>query len=245
MDNKQENRRDQLSTIGELAAVLAHEIKNPMNSIMINLEVLRSCLQELQKIESDEPLHQKCQKYLTVIDDEMKRLNKVITGFLDLASPSESTRVPLNLNSIIQSVCEFMNLELKQRNIVLKTDLNDELPNLVGSADQLKQALINLFLNSLQAMDKKEGLIQISTRNDGKMLKVIIEDNGSGIPDHILSQVFSPYFTTKEKGSGLGLAIVRRIVRDHGGFVEIQSKEKVGTIFSLFFPKHGGTNENA
>jgi signal transduction histidine kinase len=243
MDNNQENRRDQLSTIGELAAVLAHEIKNPMNSIMINLEVLKSCLQDLSHLEAEEPVHQRCLKYLSVIDGEMRRLNKVIAGFLDVASPAESTRAPLNINFVIQNVSEFMALELSQRNIELKLDLDDSIPRFIGNADQIKQALLNLLLNSMQAMNKPDGLIQISTSCDKKMIRVTIEDNGMGIADSIVSQVFSPYFTTKEKGSGLGLAIVRRIVRDHGGFVELQSKEKTGTIFSLFFPKTGGSNE--
>lgn len=239
MDESKENRRDQLSTMGELAAVLAHEIKNPMNSIMINLEVLRGCVGELCQRVQDEAISNKSQKYLDVIAGEMKRLDKVIKGFLDLASPSQSTRAKINFNYILKSVAEFMSFELKQRNVQLCLDLEDELPGIVGSADQMKQAIINLVLNALQAIEKGDGQISLKTSSNQKTIQIQVEDNGSGIPESIVAQIFSPYFTTKEKGSGLGLAIVRRIARDHGGYVDVASKEGEGTVFSLVFPRPG------
>lgn len=240
-DDFGENRRDQLSTMGELAAVLAHEIKNPMNSIMINLEVLRGAVGELTSKVDKPELGQKAQKYLDVIEGEMKRLDKVIRGFLDLASPEQSTRTKINFNSLIRGVVEFMNFEFKQKNTQIILQLQDDLPCLVGSADQMKQAIINLLLNSLQAIKQPGGKIEIQSASDTKTIQIRVKDNGIGIPESILSQIFSPYFTTKEKGSGLGLSIVRRIVRNHGGYVDVESKEGEGTVLSLTFPVSGGS----
>ncbi|PIR22122.1 MAG: hypothetical protein COV44_09545 [Deltaproteobacteria bacterium CG11_big_fil_rev_8_21_14_0_20_45_16] len=236
MDDIESAQREKMSTLGELAAVLAHEIKNPMNSIIINIETLRSCIAELAKDIPDTHTAEKANRYLTVIEEEMKRLGKVITGFLDLAAPHEQTKAKINFNSLIKSLMEFMRLELRQKGVKIRLDLNEHLPDIVGSSDQVRQALINLIINATQAMPDG-GQISISTNFDAKKIFINVSDTGSGIDTSIMDQIFSPYFTTKEKGSGLGLAIVRRIVREHGGYVDVKSEPKEGTEFSLVFPR--------
>lgn len=235
MDKNNSLKYEKFSTLGELAAVLAHEIKNPMNSIIINIEVLRSVMEDMSSAENPQA-KEKAAKYLNVIEDEMKRLGKVISGFLDLAAPEEQTRSQFTLNSIVGSLVDLMRLEMQQKKINIQLDLDESLPSISGSVDQLKQAVLNLLLNSTQAMPDG-GTIHITSQHDDNTLSLSISDTGHGISEEILNQVFSPYFTTKEKGSGLGLAIVRRIVRDHGGYVDVKSEADKGAKFSLVFPK--------
>lgn len=232
MDENQTKQHEKLSTMGELAAVLAHEIKNPMNSIIINLEVLRPTLGAI----SEEDKKEKAQKYLGVIEGEIKRLEKVITSFLDLATPAPSESSRVRLNEIVEQVLDLLRLELEKNGISNNLDLDSTLPIFFGSCDQIKQALLNLILNAVQAMPDG-GELKIQTSHNDKTVRVVVSDTGSGIEEHILSKIFSPYFTTKKKGSGLGLAIVRRILREHGGYVDVSSELGKGTSFELVFPK--------
>lgn len=231
-----EEQQERMSTLGEMAAVLAHEIKNPMNSIIINLEVLRTTLQQALP-EKEQPATQKAEKYLNVIDREMKRLDSVIKNFLDLAAPPKPSKASVDLNQIILSNIELMRLELQQQKIQWELRLEDILPRFTGNADQVQQAILNLLLNASQAMPEG-GQLSISTSHDKKTLRLSMKDTGGGIKESIKDQIFSPYFTTKEKGSGLGLAIIRRIVREHGGYVDVESEEGVGSCFHLVFPRN-------
>ncbi|TVQ76691.1 MAG: hypothetical protein EA369_09810 [Bradymonadales bacterium] len=229
----QSQQREKLSTMGELATVLAHEIKNPMNSIIIHLEVLKSCVQELR---GHEPTRQKAKRKLEVIEGEIRRLEKVISGFLDLATPCSSETTPLQINSLVEELTELLGPEFKKKKIQLRRELQADLPDITGRSDQLKQAILNLMINASQALPKG-GVIEVSTGSDEKLLWVQVKDDGSGIPANIKDQIFSPYFTTKEKGSGLGLAIVRRIIREHGGYIEVSSEEGQGATFRVTLPR--------
>lgn len=225
-----------MTNLGELAAVLAHEMKNPMNSIIINLEVLRSCISDLAG-GAESPGALKAKKYLEVIEGEVKRLDKVLRGFLDFASPPQTTRVKFKMNPIIKLMADFMGQEFKQKGVQMKLELDHELPAINGSADQFKQALVNLLLNSLQAMTSG-GIITISTKalDAGKRVQVTVNDNGPGIDPQILNRIFDPYFTTKTRGSGLGLTVVKRFVKDHGGEVKVDSTPGHGATFHLVIP---------
>lgn len=241
MEENSSEQRDRMTTMGELAAILAHEIKNPMNSIIINLEVLKGSLPDLCA-NQDSRATKKLSKYLEVIEGEIKRLEKVFAGFLDLANPPQTTKIKFQPNLLIRSIADLMRFELKQKGIELDLQLEDSQPSLVGSSDQIKQAMINLIINATQAMPKG-GTIVVSTKAIDGNLQIQIKDEGRGIPEDIRGQIFSPYFTTKEKGSGLGLAIVRRIVREHGGFIDVESEENKGTVFSLVFPRKNESTE--
>lgn len=219
----------------ELSTILAHEIKNPMNSIIINIEVLRNALLELTS-GSDSPASQRAKKYLDVIEDEIRRLDKVIRGFLDFARPSQSTKVKFKLAPVIESILEFMSNELRQRGIQVLKNLADPPPSLVANSDQIKQALFNLILNAIQAMPNG-GALRITLEETEAEVILSIEDSGQGIDDAVKSKIFDPYFTTKAKGSGLGLSVVKRVIRDHGGRIEVQSTIRKGSVFTLRFPK--------
>lgn len=234
-DGNGDEFRDRMTTLGEMAAVLAHEIKNPMNSIIINLEVLKGAVGELAQ-KSQTPASDKVLRYFEVINDEIRRLDKVIKGFLDLAAPPQPTKHLFSLNHIVTKTVDFVRQEFSKKGVEIELQLQEDLPRILGSSDQIRQALLNLILNAAHAMSDG-GKVFIETKSDAKMISLSVRDTGHGINEQIRAKIFSPYFTTKEKGSGLGLAIVRRIVRDHGGFVELQSESGKGACFQLFFPR--------
>ncbi len=236
-DGKEEEFRDRMTTLGEMAAVLAHEIKNPMNSIIINMEVLKGFVHEMAR-SSQTANSEKVLRYFEVVSDEIRRLDKVIKGFLDLAAPPQPAKSLFSLNQVIQKTADFMKEEFLKKNVSFEFELTENLPRLLGDPDQIRQALLNLLLNSVQAMPNG-GTIRLSTGFDEKTIFVKVQDSGQGIPEQIRAKIFSPYFTTKEKGSGLGLAIVRRIVREHGGYVDLQSEVGKGSSFQLIFPRSG------
>lgn len=236
-DSNDQEFRDRMTTLGEMAAVLAHEIKNPMNSIIINMEVLKGFVQDMAK-SSQNPSSEKALKYFNVVSDEIRRLDKVIQNFLELAAPAKPTKALFSLNQVVQKCIDLLKAEFDQKSIRFELQISSELPRLLGIEDQIRQALLNLFINSSQAMPQG-GRILIETGFDEKTIFIRVSDNGMGIDDRIRAKIFSPHFTTKEKGSGLGLAIVRRIVREHGGFVELQSELNKGSSFQLVFPRSG------
>lgn len=237
MDESETAQRDKLSTLGEMAAVLAHEIKNPMNSIIINIEVLKSTVAEMAKTQPQK-INDKAERYLRVIETEIRRLEKVISGFLDLAAPHQPTKVHFSLNDLVTSLVDLIRLELRQKGVRIQMNLNEELPKFTGSADQIKQAILNLLLNAIQASESEGGKIAVDTGFDDKTIFIQISDSGEGIDEEIITRIFSPYFTTKKKGSGLGLAIVRRIAREHGGYVDVKSTKGQGSEFRIVFPRN-------
>jgi len=236
-ESKENEFRDRMTTLGEMAAVLAHEIKNPMNSIIINMEVLKGAVQDMAS-KTQAANSEKVLRYFEIINDEIRRLDKVIKGFLDLAAPPQPTKVLFSLNQLLQKTAEFIKEEFSKKGISFDYRLQEDLPRLLGSSDQIRQALLNLLINSSQAMPDG-GSIILETGYNEKTLYLKVQDSGGGIPESIKAKVFSPYFTTKEKGSGLGLAIVRRIVREHGGYVELQSEVGKGSTFQIVFLRSG------
>lgn len=242
MDPEEFNR--DLAPTPELSAILAHEIKNPMNSIIINMEVLRSSIQEMTGGGST-PAALRATKYLDVIEGEIRRLDKVIRGFLDLNSPPQTNQSDFSLNQTVQTIVEFLDHELKQKNVVVEVDLVPSLPSIHGNADQIKQALLNLIINAMQALPEG-GSIRIKTRFENDWIIIQIQDSGIGIDSRLFNKIFNPYFTTKAKGSGLGLTIVRRVVKEHGGEIHLESALGQGTSFTLKFPKRpavGNSND--
>lgn len=231
MDSKD---RDYMITAGELSSILAHEIKNPMNSIIINMEVLRNTIIELTKA-SPSPLSDKAQRYLDTIEGEIRRLDKVIKGFLDFATPPQQIKIKFKLNPVIQTIAEFVKHELEQHRIELSLQLQSDLPAIMGSPDHIKQALLNLVLNAMQALPGG-GKISILSEIEGSNIAVTVADSGQGISTDLHEKIFTPYYTTKAKGSGLGLTIVRRVIKEHLGDIKLESSPERGTRFKLLFP---------
>src|SRR5881409_1504524 len=213
-----------------LAAGVAHEIGNPLNSLNIHLQLME---RSVQKLHGDAKAE--LQQSIDIARSEVNRLDSIVTQFLRAIRPSRPQLRPESLNTIIEEAVRFFTPEIQDRDITVKQELRSDLPLLQLDRDQMKQAFYNVIKNSLEAM-KRHGTLHIRTDMDDTNVIVSFVDTGSGMSAENLSRVFEPYFTTKPSGTGLGLLIVRRIVREHGGELSIESNEGEGLTLTIRLP---------
>jgi signal transduction histidine kinase len=215
-----------MAAIGRLTAGVGHEVKNPINAIVVHLELLKN------KLGGD---HAPATRHLEVIDAEIHRLDRVVQTLVDFSRPVELRLLEQDLRTVIGDVLALATEELSTRNVTLESRLpsNPLVANV--DADLLKQAAINVILNGAQAMPDG-GKLRVTLEEDRKMAVVRIADEGTGIPPEIREKIFDLYFTTKSGGSGIGLAMTYRILQLHHGSVDVQSKVGRGTEFSLRIP---------
>jgi signal transduction histidine kinase len=215
-----------LSAIGRLTSGVAHEVKNPINAIVVHLEVLR---QKLQEIDPDTKRH------MDVIGSEIQRLDRVVQTLVDFTRPVELRLGEVDLRKLLDDVALLAAPEAERHGVIIVRDLPpEELPVSVDS-DLVKQALLNVFINGVQAMPEGGTLTITATRSNGTAT-VDIRDQGHGIPAEVRDKIFNLYFTTKKSGSGIGLPMTYRIMQLHHGDVEFDSAENQGTTFHLTFP---------
>ena len=223
---------ERIAALQLLAAGVAHEIGNPLNSLTIHLQLLERRLRTLNEADRAQ-----FTQPLAVAQEEIKRLDTIVTQFLRAIRPAPLHRTPHDLNALVRDAAEFLKPELKSRNVLLELDLAPGLPALDVDEDQLKQAFYNIIKNASEAM-KQGGLIKIRTGSDGEWVNVTFADTGGGMTQETMARVFEPYFTTKKTGSGLGLMITQRIVRAHGGEVVLESDPGKGLRITLRLPRH-------
>jgi two-component system sensor histidine kinase HydH len=225
--------KDRLAALGEMAAGLAHEIRNPLGAI----KGAAQCLDPKRHIGEDG-------EFLEVIVEEVNRLNGVVTQFLDYARPLKQSFGPTDLNEVVTRTVKLIQTDVPPR-LELKTELAENSPKVSADAEQLKQVLINLVQNAAQAIGEASGRIVIRTggterfsdfRSGSDMVSLEVIDNGPGIPVDQQTHIFVPFFTTKQKGTGLGLAICQRIVKNHGGSISVSSRSGEGTTFTIRLP---------
>jgi len=227
---KQTIESERLNALTLLAAGVAHEIGNPLNSLNIHLQLIEREARKLDGANRGE-LHESVE----VARAEINRLDSIISQFLRAIRPTRPQLRPENVNSIIEEAVRFFAPEIKDRDIVVEQELRSDLPLLELDRDQMKQAFYNVIKNSFEAM-KRRGILRIRTDMDESHVTVRFTDTGGGISPDNLSRVFEPYFTTKTSGTGLGLLIVRRIVREHGGELSIESSEGKGLTLIIRLP---------
>ncbi len=237
------NYSRKLAALGRLMAGVAHEVKNPLNAMTIHLELLKQKLAAMR-----EPITVPAgpsggsrtldlTKHVSVIGDEIKRLDQVVVGFLKFARPDELKLQPVHLSSIVNEVISMTSPEAEQRGIVIKTECTPAVPEINADPGMLQQALLNLTINACHAM-QEGGTLKVTCRPVSRhRVEIAVEDTGVGIPPENLGRIFDLYFTTKQKGSGIGLSMVFRIVQLHDGEVEVQSTPGHGTRFRLLFPQ--------
>jgi len=221
---------ERLNALTLLAAGVAHEIGNPLNSLHIHLQLMERSVQKL-----DGDAKGELEQSIDVARSEVNRLDSIVTQFLRAIRPSRPQFRPENLNTIVEEVVRFFTPEIHDRDIVVEQELRSDLPLLQLDRDQMKQAFYNVIKNSLEAM-QRHGTLRIQTDMDDTHVLIRFVDTGRGMSAENLSRVFEPYFTTKPSGTGLGLLIVRRIVREHGGELSIESGKGKGLTVTIRLP---------
>jgi two-component system, sporulation sensor kinase E len=221
---------ERLNALTLLAAGVAHEIGNPLNSLHIHLQLMERSVQNLAGDAKEE-----LQQSIDVARSEVNRLDSIVTQFLRAIRPSRPQLRPENLNTIVEEAVRFFTPEIHDRDIVVEQELRSDLPLLQLDRDQMKQAFYNVIKNSLEAM-QRHGTLRIQTDMDDTHILIRFVDTGRGMSAENLSRVFEPYFTTKPAGTGLGLLIVRRIVREHGGELSIESGQGKGLTVTIRLP---------
>ena len=221
---------ERISAFTLLAAGVAHELGNPLNSLTIHLQLMDRALKKMGKSAA------KLQKHLDVSIGEIQRLDFIINQFLAAVRPTQPQLQRVNVNELLQDAARFLEPELEQHKVKLRLELRADLPQMMLDANQMKQAFYNLIRNGSQAMAETGGRLTVSTTFNDFEVIVSFQDTGKGINREHMGSLFQPFFTTRKTGTGLGLLIVRRIVREHGGEVHIESRQGEGTKVSLFLP---------
>lgn len=227
-------RAENLASLTTLAAGVAHEIKNPLASIGIHIQLMRKQFDRegcLQKAAAEE--------YLAIIDEEIERLNGIVVDFLFAVRPMDTRMKPENLNGLITDMLEFIKYELEQHKVVLKKELSEQLPKIEMDSKYMKQVLLNIIKNAIGAMPDG-GELLVKTFQEGNKVHIQIRDTGVGISQENMTKIFEPYFTTKDFGSGLGLTVVYKVIKEHQGEISLDSKEGEGTMFDIALPIPAG-----
>lgn len=232
--SEEEIVKDRLAYLGTMAGGLAHEVRSPLNSIHMNVELLE---REGCRAESSE-LEDKFNKRISRIKSEVTNLQNTLTEFLQFARPPGVKRLATDIRDYIHDVVEFIQEELSRSNVTIKFDIAEHSYPVLIDRRQMEQVLQNLIFNARDAMNG-EGMIMISTKEDEKNIFIELEDNGPGISLEDQPKIYDAFFTTKAKGTGLGLGITRRIIDEHQGNLQFFSpvKNGRGTCFRITLPK--------
>ena len=217
------------------AGALAHEIKNPLNTMRLNVELLQEDWDQ-----SDESSRAKSKKRLDTLIKEISRLEEILNDFLRFARLPKLNLEKSNISLLLNELLDFTEPEAQQLNISVIKDFSNELPEVYLDRSQMKQALMNILLNAYQSMPSGGDVVIKAYRVDSSVC-IDITDSGEGIPQEKLSRIFDLFYSTKENGTGLGLSITKRIIEMHNGEIRVNSKKGKGTTFSVLIPIHHNT----
>lgn len=226
--------------LSRLLARFAHEVRNPLSSLDIHVQLLEEDLQG-----ATPEIRDKTANRFEIIHGELHRLENIVKHFLSLAGPSSLELRPVEITKVVDHVCELLRPEAAARGIEVVVRLPDSLPVVAADSAQLTQALVNLVINAIQAVERN-GRVEVSADRqepDGA-LTISVRDTGPGIPADKHSAIFEPFFTTKAEGSGLGLWIVQQIITAHGGVVAAANAADGGAVLTVHLPWQETENEN-
>jgi len=216
---------DRHASLGQMSAAIVHEIRNPLGAIHGAAEALETVVP---------PEHEKAE-FLTIIKREVERLNGLVTDFLQFARPRSPELLPTPPREIIEAVVKLTSKQAEQSRVQIAVNVVDDLPVVLMDAEQMKQVLLNLILNGIEAMPEG-GLLAIGAGRRGEELTVTVRDTGKGVDPAVRDKLFSPFVTTKARGTGLGLAIAYRLVSQHGGRIAAEEAAEGGAVFQVWLP---------
>lgn len=224
---EQLRKSDRLNVIGELAAGIAHEIRNPMTALKGFIQLLEPTIKSQHAM------------YYDVITSELARIDSIINEFLILAKPQEIRFQEKDICQIMREIVDLLSAQAVLYNVQFHTHYEEELPSVYCEPNQLKKVFINLIKNAIEVMPGGGAItITINSIKD-QFIQITIHDEGTGIPKDKIKKLGEPFYTTKEKGTGLGLMVSYRIIEEHNGSIEVESEEGIGTLFKIRLPlKH-------
>ena len=219
-------KAEKLAILGQLAAGAVHEIKNPLTTINGFLQLLQKDLKGTPK-----------EEYLRIILDELKHVNRLISDFLQLAKPGYSKRGHCSINKLIKEVFMLAESEASISNFNINLNTAKDIPQILADGEQLKQVFLNIIRNAFEALSNGgELFLQTSWDRDERSIRVIFKDTGTGMDNQTIATMFDPFFTTKDSGTGLGMFISKKIIDNHGGSIEVESKQGRGTTVTVLLP---------
>ena len=223
------SKKERMAEIGNFSMMIAHELKNPLGIIKGSVDI----------IAKEGVKAQVSRTMMEYIQDEVKRLNRLVEDFLSFARPNPAHKSFVDINQVIQKIVNLIPLpEFKEKDITLTVKLAPEIPEINVDEHQIYQTLVNIFNNAIQAISQ-QGEITIKTEHEQDGISITFMDTGVGISDEEKEKVFEPFFTKKQSGTGLGLAVVKKIIDNHKGKITIADREGGGTVFSLWLPMYG------
>jgi two-component system, sporulation sensor kinase E len=223
-------RAESLASLATMSANVAHEIKNPLASISIHLQLLKKSMKGKSELPTEA-----ASKYVDVVSEEVERLNRIVVDFLFAVRPIDVEPEPTDPNEFLRGIAEFMRYELEEARISVILDLEEGVPEVPMDKRFMKQAILNLIKNAISAMPSG-GSLSLSTRSAQDELRIEVADSGEGISEDRIQKIFEPYYTTRENGSGLGLTLVFKIVKEHRGEIQVQSEPGRGSAFTIVLP---------
>jgi len=226
---------EKMTALGRLAASVAHEVRNPLGAIDIQLQLLGEDLDDVPDV-----LRLKLMKRLTIAQTEMKRMDRIVHNFLRFSRTPQLHLGNLILNDVVDHVFELVLPEARERHIELILELAGDVPSIDGDEDQLAQAVLNMTVNAFQSMPNGGTLIARTWVDlEANQVCLSLSDTGCGISETEIGRIFEFYYTTKDEGTGLGLSIVQRIIYQHGGHLDVNSRVGDGTTFCIYLPVSG------
>lgn len=228
--NIEKVQTEKLKALVTMAGILAHELGNPLNSLSIHLQLINKAIKTFP-----EKFKSKTEKLIKITQAEVKRLDDIVTRFLQATRPLKPRFIEGDINRVLDETLEFIGAELKKNKFRVIKKFSKELPKVYIDHLQMRQAFVNIIKNAIEAKSENPRL-DVETKLEGDNIKITFADNGLGIPDEELEKIFEPYYSTKSGGSGLGLFVVNKIIRNHGGTVEIKSRPNEGAVLKIYLP---------